>query len=133
MPTFSKASLAKLDTCHPTLQLIMNEAIKHKDFTVLEGHRDKATQDRYFAEGKTKLKWPDGKHCSDPSLAIDIAPWIHGKVSFDKHHCIYLAGLIMALAAVNRVHLRWGGDWDEDGEPITDQTFNELVHFEIVE
>ena len=56
-----------------------------------------------------------------------------GKVSFDKHHCIYLAGLIMALAAVNRVHLRWGGDWDEDGEPITDQTFNDLVHFEIVE
>ena len=131
MPTFSSASLAKLDTCHPILQLIMIEAIKHKDFTVLEGHRDKTTQDKYFAEGKTKLKWPDGKHCSDPSEAIDIAPCIRGKVSFDKNHCIYLAGLIMALAAVNRAHLRWGGDWDEDGEPITDQTFNDLVHFEI--
>jgi len=30
------------------------------------------------------------------------------------------------------VDLRWGGNWDMDGEPITDQDFQDLVHFEEV-
>lgn len=132
MPKFSKVSQRRLDTCHPALCLVMNAAIKYVDFAVLEGHRDKTTQDKYFAEGKSKLKWPDGKHCSNPSEAIDIAPFLNGKVNSDKHACIYLAGQIMFAAAVNGVHLRWGGDWDEDGEPVTDQTFQDLVHFELV-
>jgi peptidoglycan L-alanyl-D-glutamate endopeptidase CwlK len=31
------------------------------------------------------------------------------------------------------VKLRWGGNWDRDGEPVTDQDFQDLVHFELAE
>ena len=30
------------------------------------------------------------------------------------------------------IDLRWGGDWDRDTE-VRDNTFDDLVHFEIVE
>jgi hypothetical protein len=30
------------------------------------------------------------------------------------------------------VMIRWGGNWDMDGEPITDQDFQDLVHFELI-
>ena len=29
------------------------------------------------------------------------------------------------------VSLRWGGDWDGDGDR-TDQTFNDLMHWELI-
>lgn len=28
--------------------------------------------------------------------------------------------------------IRWGGDWDRDHD-VKDQTFNDLVHFEVVD
>ena len=30
-----------------------------------------------------------------------------------------------------KVHLRYGGDWDRDDIVVSDQTFQDLVHFEI--
>lgn len=30
------------------------------------------------------------------------------------------------------IDIRWGGNWDMDGEPVTDQNFQDLVHFELV-
>ena len=39
MPKFGKQSQDRLATCHPKIQLIMNEAIKAYDFTVLCGTR----------------------------------------------------------------------------------------------
>ncbi len=31
------------------------------------------------------------------------------------------------------INIRWGGNWDQDGEPVTDQDFQDLMHYEIVE
>ena len=36
MCKFSPESLAKLATCHPDLQMIMNEAIKYVDFAPMD-------------------------------------------------------------------------------------------------
>jgi peptidoglycan L-alanyl-D-glutamate endopeptidase CwlK len=43
----------------------------------------------------------------------------------------YLAGVIQCAAAELGYDLRWGGNWDGDGEIIKDQKFNDLPHFEI--
>lgn len=51
MPRFSETSRQRLATCDSRLQLICNEAIKIVDFTIIEGHRDKAGQDAAFAGG----------------------------------------------------------------------------------
>jgi peptidoglycan L-alanyl-D-glutamate endopeptidase CwlK len=44
MPQFGKDSLTKLSTCHPDLQKLFNEVIKHYDCTILEGHRSDEDQ-----------------------------------------------------------------------------------------
>lgn len=132
---FGVTSLARLESCDPRIQLVMKAAIAQGlvDMTITEGHRDQVTQDKYFEEGKSRIKFPDGKHNSYPSMAVDVAPYINGKLSYDQRHCCYMAGLIMGIARSLGVNLRWGGNWDMDGEPVTDQDFQDLVHFELVE
>jgi hypothetical protein len=44
----------------------------------------------------------------------------------------YVAGRIIQMAAEDGVLIRWGGDWDSDGD-LTDQTFDDLFHLEVVD
>ncbi len=128
-----KRSKEKRDTCCVEMKTIIDFAIglDIMDFTVVEGHRTKEKQNKYFDEGKSRIKWPDGKHNTLPSDAADIAPYINGKISWEKIHCVHLAGIIVAVGAMLGYKVRWGGNWDMDYEPVTDQDFQDLVHFEI--
>lgn len=131
---FGKASLNRLDTVDKYLSLVMNAALNTEvmDISIVEGHREKEKQNEYFKAGKSKVEWPKGKHNKIPSCAVDAAPWVNGKISWNKLHCCVLAGVILACAAELGIKIRWGGNWDMDSEPITDQDFQDLVHFEIV-
>jgi len=131
MPKFGTASTERLATADPRLQKLFNEVIKTFDCTVIEGHRTKEKQNEYFAAGKSKLQWPNGKHCSNPSMAVDVAPYINGKLSFNTTHCIYFGGYVKGVADQLGIAIRWGGDWDGDNEPVTDQSFQDLPHFEL--
>lgn len=131
---FGKNSKEKLSQAHEDMQLVAKGTLELGviDFTVTEAHRDQATQNRYFQLGKSKVPWPNGKHNSIPSDALDLVPYVNGKISWDKNHCLVLAGVILAAAAMAKIKIRWGGNWDMDGEPVTDQDFQDLVHFERV-
>jgi peptidoglycan L-alanyl-D-glutamate endopeptidase CwlK len=131
MYKFSKTSKRRLNTCHPLLQLLFNRVIEHYDCSVLEGVRNKNVQNNYYKNGKSKLKYPKSKHNKIPSMAIDVAPYLNGDVIYDKELCYHFAGIVMGIAAVLGIDIRWGGDWDEDHD-IYDQSFNDLVHFELV-
>jgi hypothetical protein len=37
-----------------------------------------------------------------------------------------------AIAQEEGFHIRWGGDWDGDGD-LTDQQFDDLFHIEVKE
>lgn len=131
MAKFGDKSKALLATCHPDLQKIMNEAIKHFDFTVIEGARTLERQQQLFKEGKSKLDGINkkGKHNHSPSLAVDIAPY---PIDWnDTKRFFYLAGLIEGIATSMGIAIIWGGDWDSDGD-YKDQTFNDYPHFELV-
>lgn len=129
MARFSRASERALGTCHESIQGVLREAIKEFDFTVLCGHRGKEEQEKAFAEGTSKVRWPKGKHNCSPSLAVDIAPYpIDWK---DHERFTYLAGRVMGIAQVLGVKLRWGGDWDRDTE-VQDEGFRDIGHFELV-
>ena len=129
MPIFGKKSKERLATCDDRLQIICNEAIKVFDFTVLEGHRDEETQNRLFWEGKSKLQFPNSKHNTSPSRAIDIAPY---PIDWDdKERFGRLAGLMFGIAFKNGVQLRWGGTWS-GLEGKNKSGFYDLPHFEIV-
>lgn len=135
MYEYSAKSAGKLDECHIDLQTIFNEVIKLTDNTIIEGHRGKEAQNAYFDKGTSKLKYPQGKHNKIPSQAVDSAPYPELYSSSKK--CYFYAGLVMGVAQrlyqEGRVtyKLRWGGDWDSDHN-LSDQTFNDLVHFELI-
>lgn len=131
MPKFSKSSLSKLKTCDEELQKLFLHVVTHFDCTIVQGHRDKRTQNKYYKEGKSKLQWPNSNHNSKPSRAVDVAPYLNGSVSWDKDQCYTFGGFVLGVAAMMRIPIRWGGDWDGD-KNIKDQTFNDLVHFELI-
>lgn len=141
MYEFGERSLSLINQCDKRIQNICVNVIQYVDFTVLEGHRDEKKQNEMFATKKSKLKWPDSKHNSMPSLAIDIAPWpiiwpgeIERPQSIVKDYgrFYYLAGIFKAIAYSLGTPVRWGGDWNNNND-FTDQSFDDLPHFEIIE
>ena len=72
MPTFGTKSQEKLENCDPQIKLVLQEAIKHYDFSVLEGHRTEEKQKEYFESGASKVLFPNSKHNSFPSMAADV-------------------------------------------------------------
>lgn len=127
---FSQYSLNQLNTCHKDLQTIAFEAITLFDFKVLEGHRSNKRQLELFEAGRSKLKPGQSKHNQDPSLAFDLVPcpidWA------DSKRFVYLAGIIMGVAHMSGIKIRWGGNWDGDNIIIDDQNFDDLPHFELI-
>lgn len=139
MLQYSKKSIQKLAGCDVRLRQVFMFALSIGviDISIIEGIRDQETQDKYFEEGRSKVKWPNGKHNiinpDDNSKAVDAAPFVNGMISWNKEHCILLAGIVLTCAEILKVKIRWGGNWDSDLEPITDQDFDDLVHFELIE
>ena len=67
-------------------------------------------------------------HNSDPSRAVDVAPY---PIDWnDTERFGRFAGFVLGMAAAMGIPLRWGGDWDRDND-THDQKFNDLVHFEL--
>lgn len=135
MPRFSPASVKQLSSCHQDLQALFYEVIKHFDCKVTEGHREQPEQDKAFAEGASKLKYPHGKHNGIPSMAVDVYPYPIDMKNTSRFY--WFAGFVMGIAEMlylqgKMTHrIRYGGDWDGD-RGINDQTFFDLVHFEIL-
>jgi len=134
---YGRRSIERLNTVNPLLKQVLINVLNFgiMDISIIYGVRRKEEQNILFEKGLSKLKWPKSKHnileTGAKALAVDAAPFINGKVSYDYNHCCYSAGLIMGEAKRMGLHVRWGGDWNEDGEAITDQTFNDLLHFEL--
>ena len=131
MPKFGKTSKKNLSTCHKDLQKLFNEVIKHWDCSVVEGYRNEERQTRAYESGNSKVKYPNGKHNRIPSNAVDVAPYILGKgIVWDERECLAFGGFVLGVASQLGICIRWGGYWDGDNS-VNDQSFNDLVHFEI--
>lgn len=148
MPKFGRASLERRETIHSDLQKILDLTIERMDFSIVEGRRDRETQDKYFygTPKRSHLKWPEGKHCVDPDKprdptepekahAADIIPYPQG---YNERAMMVLAGFVLAAAAElkargeTRYDIRWGGDWDRDGD-FDDNGLFDPWHFELIE
>ena len=128
MPYFGRKSKERLNTCDSNLQKVFNEVIKHVDCSVLEGHREKDRQNKLFEEGKTKVKYPNGRHNRQPSSAVDVTPY---PVDWeDRERQTLFAGFVIGVASQMGINLRWGGDWDQDFQ-VVDNRFDDFPHFEL--
>jgi len=129
MPRFGTRSTLVLMSVDPRLRDIFYEVIKEFDVSITCGHRGQEEQDFYYHNGYSKLKFPNSKHNSNPSMAIDVVPW---PSKFEKKlPFYYMAGYVQAVADRLGHRIRWGGDWDGDND-YYDQTFMDLPHFELL-
>ena len=149
MYKFSQSSLDELKTCEQDLQEILKLAITRSviDFGISEGHRSIERQQFLYNQGRTTpgniVTNVDGinkksKHNYYPSRAMDVFAYVPGRgVVYDDIYMGYLAGLFDSIskelkaAGKIKATLRWGGNWDGDGELKTDQKLVDLPHFEI--
>ena len=133
MPKFGKKSRENLETCDERLQEIFNEVVKTYDCSVTCGHRGKADQNKAFDEGRSKVKFPIGRHNSYPSRAVDVYPFPISMKNFDRMN--HFAGFVIGIAKSMGYKLTWGRDWDEDWF-LNDRNktkFKDYPHFEIKE
>ena len=128
MARFGRRSKERLVTCEKDLQMLFNEVIKYVDCSVLEGHRNGERQNKLYEEGKTKVRYPNGRHNSSPSRAVDVTPYpVDWK---DRERQTLFAGFVLGVANQIGINLRWGGDWDQDFE-VQDNKFDDFPHFEL--
>ena len=131
----SQRSLKRLEGVEPDLVNIVCLAIERTpvDFGVawMGGLRTPEEQNQLY---KDKVSTKDGylrlsKH--QFGEAVDLQAFVGGKaIVSEKMQCV-IAGVMFSCAAELGETIRWGGDWDSDGN-LGDQTFNDLYHFEII-
>ncbi|WP_153069767.1 M15 family metallopeptidase [Psychromonas sp. psych-6C06] len=108
------------------------------DVGVACGYRDETAQTAAFTSGASKVQWPKGKHNTLPSSAVDLYAYVSGVGAIMDHnhsprcaeYYARIAGLLEAYCELKGYQFRWGGNWDGD-ESLDDQSFNDLMHFEI--
>jgi len=124
MPRFGKRSKERLKGVKPELVNVLNELVKIMDVTIIEGLRTEARQMELLAQGKSKTKY--SKHLE--GKAVDLAPYPIDWEDRERFH--YMGGMVRGIGKQMGVNIRWGGDWDSDGE-VKDNGFDDLVHVEI--
>ena len=130
MPYFGSRSRKNLATCDERLRKVLNEVIKHVDCSVIEGNRNEARLNKLYAEGKTKVMFPNGRHNHSPSRAVDVVPYRIDWVDRERVHLF--GGVVLGTAKSMDINLRWGGDWDQDWY-VHDNRFDDFPHFELKE
>ena len=128
MPRFGTKSRGRLSSCHPDLQKVFNQVIKEIDCSILCGQRGEKEQNKAFDEGRSKVRFPDGRHNANPSNAVDVAPYPIDWEDRERFHLF--AGYVLGIADSMGIRLRWGGDWNRDWT-VKDNKFDDLPHFEI--
>ena len=134
---FSQASEDRLKNLAPDMARVVRRALSFQvmDFTVLETLRNEERQKELVKAGASQKA--DSLHlANDDGLAeaTDLLPYpynVNGiDVWQDKQRFAVLAGLMYAAASLEDVPIRWGGDWDFDGNNA-DSTLHDMPHFEL--
>ena len=124
MPRYGKVSRKRLKGVNTKLVNVLNELIKIMDVTIIEGLRTKERQEELLKRGATKVKY--SKHME--GKAVDVAPYPVNWDDRERFH--YMGGMVRGIGQQLGTKIRWGGDWDSDGE-IKDNNFADLVHIEL--
>jgi peptidoglycan L-alanyl-D-glutamate endopeptidase CwlK len=143
MYNLSNRSRGILATVKEPLRRVVTRAIQltKVDFAVVQGGRTLDVQRRLYGKGRTaaqcarmgvpvayaqpheaKVTWIDprkGNHVVDATglgSAVDLAPYVHGKLEWDDNGKLGLwpqiAAAMKEAAAIEHVSIRWGGDWE---------------------
>ena len=134
-----KQSTQKLQGVHPALVLVVNRAIalSSQDFMVTCGLRTEDEQSRLYAQGRTIpgpiVTWTmQSRHMPDRDglgRAVDLTPFPVDWKTPSKFDAI--AKSMFAASKELGIPIRWGADWDKDGNP-REKGESDSPHFELV-
>lgn len=127
---FSARSLTNLKGVHPFICLLAARALQtsEHDFAVICGLRTVEEQRVLVRTGKSQTM--NSAHLT--GYAIDFVPYVNGKIDWSDHEAFAAVGRAFLNAADEHdTPLRWGGDWDRDGE-WKDETFFDGGHVELL-
>lgn len=130
MPKFGKASLERREMLCKNLKLLVDEVIKHYDFSIIETFRDKETQDRYYRNGTTKAHFGESAHNYHPSFAVDVYPYpvpkkqVKGVIELDSDSLEWqrMTNLFKAISKEMGIEISCGIDF---------KSFKDAPHIEI--
>lgn len=102
-------SLLNLRGVHPDLVAIVKRAIEISDvdFTVIEGVRTKKRQAELVAKGASRTM--KSRHIG--GFAVDIVPYVGGKVRWDWPLFDPIRDAMFHAAHELGIEIEWGGDW----------------------
>lgn len=125
MPVLSARSKRELAGCHPELRRLFEAVAEELGVELICGHRGKLAQNEAYARGASKVPWPQSRHNSKPSEAVDVIPSeiIQGtKIAWNDTAAFKrLAEVVKTTALKLGIEITWGGDW----------RMRDLVHFEL--
>lgn len=133
-------SLSRLAGVHPDLVRVVKRAIQisKQDFTVLEGVRTPERQRQLYAQGRNgnpgpKVTWTlNSNHFVNPGTgyghAVDLVPFPVDWTDLKKFDAVSKA--MFDAAEQEGVRIRWGADWDRDGNP-RERGESDSPHFEL--
>ena len=148
MAKFGKQSTANKETCFLALQITAEDVVLDFDHSIRCGHRSEEDQQAAFDSGASKAKPGESKHNHNDekgnpaSLAVDAYPypisgaeWAEfvrqGRDSKLFARFALIAGAYIAAGRSNGLLIRWGADWDGDGQELGDG-FLDAPHLEVV-
>ena len=115
----------RLKGVHPDLVRVVRRAATNTPlrFAVLEVPRTVARQKQLVAQGASKTM--NSRHIPGAdglAKAVDIAPMLNGKISWDWPLYHRLAAVVKEAAKQENVPIEWGGDW---------RTFKDGPHWQL--
>jgi peptidoglycan L-alanyl-D-glutamate endopeptidase CwlK len=134
MRKWGRRSRDVYDELDARLQIVLDRVLEEvADISLITGFRGQTEQNGMYLSGNSKLPWPRSKHNKKPSLAVDYQPYpMPQRTEKLWASLAYIAGHMIRIGMEEGVALRWGGDWNGDGD-LTDQKFDDLFHVEIDE
>ena len=146
MPKYSDRSQINLIECHPDLQRLFREVIKHWDNQIIDGRRSIEQQKINVSKGVSKtmnskhLAQEDGK-----SWAVDSMPFPYDWDKIQRGldalkradptmqiaEVYAYIGFVKGIAAMMGIDIRQGADWNGNNQ-FDDHTFIDLPHTEKV-
>lgn len=127
---FSNTSILRLNTCDSKIIFLMNYALASSpvDFLIACGYRGQKEQEEAYKKGTSNAKFGQSKHNVCPSKAVDIYPYVNGRMcngdlKEDYTHINILKDHILKCATEVGTQIVWGGHFKK---------LKDYPHFELL-
>lgn len=142
MSKLNSTSEKRLVGVDPRLVAVVRRAVEKLPFNVLvvEGLRSLERQKDLYAQGRTKpgrkVTWTMNsnhlKQANGFGAAVDLAPLNGAQIDWnDLKKFDAIAKAMFEAAEELGIRIRWGADWDQDGNP-RERGESDSPHFELM-